>query len=479
MHRVSIAGVTKINKFKFDGGKVISYDTENTGTNVTSADFNGLYPSSSASIKSELIPYTGGVMYMPGRFKIRVLDKIEMARIVFEKKVFFFVSIKAHIPIEYYNEFINFPPIIRDYYTVESLDSIEASGKDNNKKYERKLTQLLSTMREFMSFYSYYLWFLIDCCHLIIDDYAEMDVFYIPDITFNEFITSFHEQRLANIESGNKALANVCKIVLNSSYGKDGMNTAKYKNTMLLNKNQTLFKQSNPLFVNTRQINDDLFAVQMSKPSYYINTPLQCACACLDNAKYWYMNFYYNFMVKCLDMDKIDFIEGDTDSGYYFVAGNPDDGFDQGFKNVIKDRKLHDVLYPKWFPDPSKGLRDQKKLLGVCKEKEGSVMYAVSPKCYFLYTDNNEGIAKLKGVMGKYNKNINGDDYFNVITKNVTITGINVTLREKQIGDDFEMTKQRQTKNAITPLHNKMRVLSNDSCAPFVDGLTKEDYIVI
>jgi hypothetical protein len=75
MHRVNIGGVTKINKFKFDSGKVMSYDTENTGTNVASADFNGLYPSVMSSTKSELIPYTGGVMYMPGRFKKRVLDK--------------------------------------------------------------------------------------------------------------------------------------------------------------------------------------------------------------------------------------------------------------------------------------------------------------------------------------------------------------------------------------------------------------------
>jgi hypothetical protein len=325
-------------------------------------------------------------------------------------------------------------------------------------------------MGEFMSFSSYYLWFLIDL-GMIIDDYAEMDIFYVPDITFNEFITSFHEQRLANIESGNKALANVCKIVLNSSYGKDGMNTAKYKNTMLLNKNQTLFKQSNPRFVNTRQINDDLFAVQTSKPSYFINTPLQCACFCLDNAKYWYMSFYYNFMVKCLDMNKIHYIEGDTDSVYIFITDDLD--------KLVTDQEFYDENVYEWFPDPSKGLKDKKKLLGLCKEKEGQFMYAVSPKCYFLYTDDNEGIAKFKGVMGRYNKNINGDDYLNVITKNATITGTNVTLREKKIGDDFEMTKQRQTKNAITALHNKMRVLSNDSCAPFIDGLKKEDYIVI
>jgi hypothetical protein len=37
-------------------------------------------------------------------------------------------------------------------------------------KEERKLTQLLSTHDQFMSFSSYYLWFLIDICHFVIDD---------------------------------------------------------------------------------------------------------------------------------------------------------------------------------------------------------------------------------------------------------------------------------------------------------------------
>ena len=47
----------------------------------------------------------------------------------------------------------------------------------------------------------------------------------------------------------------------------------------------------------------------MDPKTYKCDTCLQEAVFTLDNAKFWYLNFVYNFMYKCLDMDKIHFIE--------------------------------------------------------------------------------------------------------------------------------------------------------------------------
>jgi hypothetical protein len=174
----------------------------------------------------------------------------------------------------------------------------------------------------------------------------------------------------------------VYKIILNSSYGKDGMNTAKYSNITAQNRNETLFKQTKPTFLNTRMVGRDLFLVQSSKIYYKIETPIQCACATLDNAKYWYLNFIYNFMMQCLNMDKLHFIEGDTDSMYWAVAGDEDLDYHQGFEGVVIDWGEYTYQLLKWFPDKSKGLKDEKKLLGLCVEKEGTEMIALGPKCY-------------------------------------------------------------------------------------------------
>ena len=41
-----------------------------------------------------------------------------------------------------------------------------------------------------------------------------------------------------------------------------------------------------------------------------------------------------------------------------------------------------------------------------------------------------------------------------------------------------QMSKLTVQKNALTGLHTKMIVLENQSCAPFVKGITANDYII-
>jgi hypothetical protein len=195
MHRVNIAGETHISKFRYKSKdkKVISQLTEYVVTHILGIDFNSLYPSVMASIQNLLIRYTGGILYMPGRFKERILDPVRMKEIVEDEQELFFVSVKAHFPEELYDELINFAPIIRPYFTVEYIDnaaSTQSGAMKSSTKGERKLTQLLSTMGEFQTFYSYYLWMLIDL-GLVIDEYKEMNTFYKMDTyNFNEFVTT-------------------------------------------------------------------------------------------------------------------------------------------------------------------------------------------------------------------------------------------------------------------------------------------------
>jgi hypothetical protein len=61
--------------------------------------------------------------------------------------------------------------------------------KENNMaidKKERKLTQLLNTNNEYMIFSSYYLWFVIDTCHFVIDD-IEVCYIFEKNTPFKEF----------------------------------------------------------------------------------------------------------------------------------------------------------------------------------------------------------------------------------------------------------------------------------------------------
>ena len=61
-------------------------------------------------------------------------------------------------------------------------------------KKERKLTQLASTGDEYMSFSSYYLWYLMDRFHFVIDDIQTLLVFD-KNTCFGEFANTFMENR--------------------------------------------------------------------------------------------------------------------------------------------------------------------------------------------------------------------------------------------------------------------------------------------
>jgi hypothetical protein len=101
---------------------------------------------------------------MPGDFMDYTTNKEKIKRIIAEKSSLFIVTLKGGIPKKRWNDCINFPIIIRNIKVGE--------------KKEKKLTQLMITMNEYMSFSNYYLWFLIDNFGFEIEDIKEMSIFY-------------------------------------------------------------------------------------------------------------------------------------------------------------------------------------------------------------------------------------------------------------------------------------------------------------
>jgi hypothetical protein len=216
-HRSNIAGETHISFLTYDyiNKEVYSTDTKNKVTHITVVDFNALYPSAYSSILNLTIGYTGNKMLMPGNLKEYITDKQRILDIIFAKKESFVVTLKGGIPEERWIEFINYVLIIRN---------IEI-GNDKSKRKQKKLTQLMTTMGLYMSFSSYYLWYLIEHFGFVIDDVTEMSVFYANENgLFTKFTIQLMEERMKAIEQKNDGYGTFCKNILNAAYGKDGMN---------------------------------------------------------------------------------------------------------------------------------------------------------------------------------------------------------------------------------------------------------------
>ena len=262
---------------------------------------------------------------------------------------------------------------------------------------------------------------------------------------------------------------------MNGSYGYDGMNTENFSKIKICDANKAYQAIISQTYMSGMKLNEDSFMIQHTPKSFHCTTCIQESLWCLDNAKYWYLTFYYDFMNKCLDMNKIHYIESDTDSLYVAVAGKLNESPKQLFKHVIKNKEFYDKNIYKFMPNPAiNTIEDEKKILGCAIEKTGDNMVALAPKCYTIWnSDQSVKALKLKGVSIKKN-NIEFSDYQSIIENNSVKVGKNINL---QIHNN-KMSKLTINKNALTAQHTKMIVLPNQSCCPFVSGLNAEDYVI-
>ncbi|KAA6371981.1 MAG: hypothetical protein EZS28_032492, partial [Streblomastix strix] len=395
-HRYNHANETTIKRYYYnETNKTITViDANHTVTHICGVDFNSLYPNCFSSQYHPFNKYTNGIMYMCGSVTSVINDPIYSKKIINSAYRFtdlgqlFIAQLKGHIDENYINDFINFPPIFHNlsYQSSKSVigeyiyDQMQQAGVKTDKQ-ERKLTQLLSTHNQYMTFSSYYLWFLIDDCHFIIDDIKQL-VTFDKYTKFNAFVNEFMNKRIEAIKDKNNGLDKFCKMILNASYGSDGMNTEKYNKIKLLTKDKTIEAHTKQSWMNDRKLADNLYAVQFNPCNCRCNACLQVAYFTLDNAKYCYLNFIYNFMYKCLDMTKLHFIEGDTDSAYWAISGKQvilndkpqiqaphtnqqqyEDNLHQGFKYVIKDQQFYDTNAKYFFSTIVGDKQDEKKLL--------------------------------------------------------------------------------------------------------------------
>ena len=462
MHRVNVSGETHINKLYYEHNKVISKDTDNIITKIIGLDFNSLYPSVFSSKQHEFNRYHGGIMYMPGSFICRYTDKNKCMNIITSTSRFankpnyvFKAEVKLRCPTNKINYFINFPPIFRHItikndkqtlgkymYEYMKKNSCITIDKDSD-----ILTQLIDTNDNYMTFNNYYLWFLLDHGLEIVD--VNSVSLYSCHKGFNNFVETFFDKRI-----NSKQNQQFYKIMLNGSFGYDGINSERYMNLKICDENKTraaIFAQN---YVNGVELNNNNYIIQSIPKSYRCKTPLQEAFWTLDNAKFWYLTFYYDFIDKCYDRDKFHFINCDTDSLYIAVSDY-----------YIKDKAFYNKHVDKF-------MSGSKKLLGLSIEREGSSMIALAPKCYSINSKNSE-INKLKGL-NLTDNDIHYDDYKEIIDKNSTKSGVNKIMKCKGC-DLFEI---EQEKRSLTGFHNKMIVLSNQCCVPYVYGLNASDYLV-
>ncbi|KAA6354495.1 MAG: hypothetical protein EZS28_049978, partial [Streblomastix strix] len=250
--------------------------------------------------------------------------------------------------------------------------------------------------------------------------------------SFNSFVKEFMSIRQQAKDDKNNGLAQFAKIVLNSSFGGDALNSEKYSNTKLLSSERTFLQHMMNGFIHSTELNDDLYAVQVDKENSF-------------------------------DKTKMHIIQLDTDSLTLAIAGDSRD-YTQGFDAIIKDPEFYNKNKGLFFSD-----NGQRKILGVHIEKQGYNCIALSPKNYII---NDEIV--LKGVILEQNPQINEQAFVECINNGTVTTAVNTTLCQRK----GVMSRLQMSRNAITGSHTKMIVLPNHSCLPFIYGIKADRYFI-
>ncbi|KAA6393950.1 MAG: hypothetical protein EZS28_010525 [Streblomastix strix] len=518
-HQCNLKGVTLINKLRYNHvtKTITSYDsfqaangvgTQHIITHILDLDFNSLYPSVFSGIFNKNNPYTNNRIYQAGGvtsyFKCTSNNSKQKARDVImssdrytDKGQLFCVRIKGHIDEKLFNSLINLAPIWRKLTQNNSIEQIGEFLYNKMKsqgltvdKPTTKLTSLLSTHNQFMCFTSYILWFLIDYCNFIIDDIDSIAQFD-KHLGFESFACTMMNKRQDAISQHNDTKSLYYKQIQNSAFGGEGQNNDKFDKISFNNARHASIKQLNQCHKATRKLSDDIYnpdgslseeaqyMVSESPRQFKCNKPLQEAVFTLDNSKFWYLNFVYNFLYKCIDMDRVHFCNKDTDSIYLAIAGSQIESYKQGLKYVINDQLFYDQHYKEWLPWNDCTVAEEKKLMGINTESQGENIVCLAPKCYSLYNGNeqNDDIISLvnwmKGV-SKKKANLTTNDYIKCMNDECNINVTTNNLQMKMV----VMSMISMEKSALTGVHNKMVVLSNGCCAPFIFGISSDHYLI-
>ncbi|KAA6384122.1 MAG: hypothetical protein EZS28_020350 [Streblomastix strix] len=509
-HYYNLKGITHINKLRYNHvtKTITSYDNQYLVTRILDLDFNSLYPSVFSGIFNKNNPYTNNRIYQAGGltsyFKCTSNSSKQKARDIImsddrfnDKGQLFCVRIKGHIDEKHIISYINLAPIWRKLTYNNSVEQI-GEFMYNKMVIQRltvdkpttKLTSLLSTHNQYMCFTSYILCFLIDYCNLIIDDIDSIALFD-KHLGFESFACTMMNKRQDAISQHNDTKSLYYKLILNSAFGGEGQNNAKFDKISFNNARHASIKQLNQCHKATRKLSDYIYnpdgslseeaqhMVSESLRQFKCNKPLQEAVFSLDNSKFWYLNFVYNFLYKCIDMDRVHFRNMDTDSMYLTIAGSQIEGYKQGLKYVIKDQWFYDLHYKEWLPWDNCTVAEEKKLMGLTTESQGENIVCLTPKCYSLYNGNEQNddivsqVNRMKGVSEK-KVNLTTNDYIKCLNDGCNI---NVTTNKLQMKMGI-LSMISMEKSALTGIHNKMVVLSNGCCAPFMYGINADYYLI-
>ena len=230
-------------------------------------------------------------------------------------KLFGYVQCDIEVPEEHKKKFANFPTIFKNTnlgrHDIGSLMKHYAE-KEGRLCQPRKM--LISIyFRENGTLFTALLLFYLELGVVCKKIYRFVE--YIPVKCFNKIVQPAINARREGDENPNSSVvAQIMKLLANSSYGYQFMDRSRHTVTKYLNDDKTHGAINTKLFKRLDHINDQLYEVELMKAEIERREPIIVGFFILHYAELKMLELYYNFFESFCDVNKFEELEMDTDS---------------------------------------------------------------------------------------------------------------------------------------------------------------------
>ncbi|KAG2988366.1 hypothetical protein PC121_g10478 [Phytophthora cactorum] len=281
---------------------------------------------------------------------------------------------------------------------------------------------------------------------------------------FAPFMNAVSSARRVGDEDKSKAMiAEMMKLVGNSSFGRSGMDMSKHKQIKYESKEDKIKSHIEHFtFHGLEELNDSC-EITMNKRRLNNKNPIHLSIAIYHLAKLRMLEFYYDCIDFYFDRSDFQYQEMDTDSAYIaFSCNNP---FQECVKPELRDHfKQHKY---DWFPrDYNREVaKFDLRTPGLFKD-EWSVdaMVSLSSKNYICYLPDESYKVKVsaKGVQQSRGCNedvLNPLGFESVVRDRITLRGTNRGFRLSK--ETKSVITYSQTKTALSYFYDKRQVLED------------------
>ena len=357
------AGVTQIRPHRFKKTKkcrrIIGYDANALYLSTMLRDMPGG--------KGEVKKYTGQ----------EGLERVK------DNKWFGFAEVDIEIPQKLWMKFEEMPPFFFTRQIPEQAvpqhmkDYMEHTGRKRGDG--KKLIGALSAKK--LLLYAPLLRWYVNHSAVITAVYRTID--YKPTKVLKWFVDEVTDaRRTGDVDKSKALLADIFKLLGNSSYGKMIEAVERHTCTVYTKDEKLVDRTLRSAFSEDLDEIGGAYELESRKARVHIKRPFQIGIAVYQLAKLRMLEFYYDFLDKYVDRRDFELIQMDTDSNYMAISGDKlEDIIRPEMRAEFETTKKQWLAWDKWSG----------RTPGLFKlESEGSGMIALCSKCYFAKGEKNK-----------------------------------------------------------------------------------------